>query len=101
MSRNGGKAAATRAGSRPRLAAVPAARDEPDAEDIDWTLDDLLATVDDLVRDLDVTDFAADESAHGPRVGPDRVHSRAFTIAVVFALIVVELLVLVWLLSNM
>jgi hypothetical protein len=72
-----------------RLAAVPAAA----------ALDDLVSTVDELVRDLDPE--PAQAVAALPARAPAEPHGRAFTVAVVVGLILFELVVLTWLLSNL
>lgn len=99
----------------PRLVQLAVAPDETEPDYIDEALDDLLTTVDDLVRDLDVEEA---ERSHFAEPGADRVtsiagpdelaraavaptvHSRAFLIGVGAVLIAIEFLVLVWLLSG-
>jgi hypothetical protein len=70
-------------------------------------LDDLVSTVDDLVRGLDDSAFANGVESRPPVVaGRDLyrtapvVHSRAFVAVVIVVLVVFELVVLAWLLSS-
>jgi hypothetical protein len=99
----------------PRLVPLSVAPDEAEPDYIDEALDDLLMTVDDLVRDLDVEEADRISFVAAPdRVGaiggrgasagavvPPRVYSRAFLIGVGAVLIALEFVVLAWLLSNL
>jgi hypothetical protein len=90
-------------GPGPRLVPVSVVADaDADPDYIDDAFDDLLLTVDDLARDLDVEPQpqpAPTVVARPPK--PPRVWSREFAVGVIVVSVVLGFLVLVYLLSNL
>ena len=89
-----------RSAQGPRLVPVSLVTDDATPDYIDDALDDLLTTVDDLVRDLGIDDDELAAAVLRAPVGRP-VHSKAFVVGLAVVLILFELLVLAWLLSNL
>jgi len=85
-------------GAGPRLVSVVTDQaDDPDY--IDDAFDDLLLTVDDLVRDLDVEPEPAPAARVARAPKPPRVWSKEFAVGVIVVSVILELLILAWLLG--
>jgi hypothetical protein len=99
-SRGGEPRRVGRSASGPRLVPVSLVAEEAAEPDyVDEALDDLLTTLDDLVRDLDVDEAEPEAARIRAPAGPP-VHSRAFVVGLAVVLILLEFLILAWLLSN-
>ena len=85
-----------------RLARGPhAATRSSESEDIDGALDGLVATVDDLVRDLAEPERTEPLVGAGPARAGSTLRRKAVACLVVLAVIAFELVVVSWFVSNL